>query len=129
MRDFHRFVTDLVHLRRSQPALRDEGVRVPQVHEQDRVIVMHRWVEGQGRDVVVVASFNETSLDAYPVEMPWPGDWSETFNSDFYDHLPNPWVTGNAGRVFADAGAGSVYPYTAKVRIPANAALIFTRQT
>jgi 1,4-alpha-glucan branching enzyme len=128
VRDFHRFVTDLVHLRRSLPALRAEGVRVPQVHEQDRMIALHRWVEGEGRDVMVVASFNESTLGAYPVDMPWPGAWVEVFNSDFYDHFPNPWVAGNAGAVHAEAAAGRTYPYAARVKIPANGAVIFARQ-
>jgi 1,4-alpha-glucan branching enzyme len=35
-------------------------------------MVIHRWVEGEGRDVVVVASFNEATLDSYSVE-PWRG--------------------------------------------------------
>lgn len=129
MRDFHRCVTDLVHLRRSYPALRGEGVRVPQVHEADRIIVMHRWVEGEGRDVVVVASFNETTLDAYPVEFPSPGFWREVFNSDLYDHFPNPWVAGNQGRIAADGAPGRVYPRTARLKIPANGALVFARDT
>lgn len=127
MRDFHRCVTDLVHLRRSCPALRGEGVRVPQVHEVDRVIVMHRWVEGEGQDVVVVASFNETTLDAYPVEFPWPGAWREVFNSDFYDNFPNPAVAGNYGQVVAEGPAGRTYLYSARLKIPANGALVFAR--
>lgn len=126
-RDFHRFVTDLVHLRRAAPALRGEGVHVPQVHNLDRVIVVHRWVEGEGRDLIVVASLNEATLDGYPVEMPWPGPWREVFNSDLYDHFPNPWVTGNGGVIAADGPAGRNYPFTARVRLPANGALIFAR--
>jgi 1,4-alpha-glucan branching enzyme len=70
MADFRRCVADLIGLRNAQPALRGEGVRVPQVHERDRVLVLHRWVEGEGRDVVLVASLNESALDGYPVELP-----------------------------------------------------------
>ena len=98
-----------------------------QVHNLDRVIVVHRWVEGEGRDVVVIASLNESTLDGYPVEMPWPGPWREVFNSDLYDHFPNPWVVGNGGSIVADGPAGRDYACTARVRLPANAALIFTR--
>ena len=127
MRDFLRFVKDLIRLRRRHPALSAEGVRIPQVHEGDRVIVMHRWVEGAGRDVVVVASLNETTLDGYSVEMPHAGYWHEVFNSDAYDHFPNPWVAGNAGGISADGPSGRAYPYTARIRIPANGALVFSR--
>jgi 1,4-alpha-glucan branching enzyme len=125
MRDFHRFVKDLIRLRRRHPALSAGGVRVPHVHNRDRVIVMHRWVEGAGRDVVVVASLNETTLDGYSVEMPHAGYWHEVFNSDFYDHFPNPWVVGNAGGISAESPPGYTYPYTARIRIPANGAVVF----
>jgi 1,4-alpha-glucan branching enzyme len=111
MRDFLRFTQDLIQLRRRYLALCGEGIRVPQVHNHDRIIVVHRWLEGEGRDLLVVASFNEVTLDGYPVDLPWPGRWQEVFNSDVYDHFPNPWVTGNGGSVFADDSAGKQYPY------------------
>jgi 1,4-alpha-glucan branching enzyme len=129
MRDFLRFTSDLVHLRRALPALRGEGVRVPQVHNIDRIIVVHRWVEGQGHDAVVVASFNETTLRDYPIELPWPGSWTEAFNSDFYDHFPNPSVVGNGGGAHATDERGAIYPATARLTIPANGAIVFARQS
>jgi 1,4-alpha-glucan branching enzyme len=127
-RDFLRFVQDLVRLRRRLPALAGDGVRVPQVHEADRVIVLHRWVEGEGRDVVVVASLAETTREAYPIEMPHPGHWHEVFNSDVYDHFPNPWAAGNPGGVTADGPPGAVYPHTARLRIPANGVIVLARE-
>ncbi len=127
MGDFLRFVKDLVQLRRRCPALSAEGVRVPQLHEQDRVIVIHRWVEEEGRDVVVVASLNERPLNDYRVEMPWPGLWQEIFNSDFYDGFPNPAVVGNGGTVLADGPAGSTYSHTARLCVPANGAIVLAR--
>src|SRR5262249_922453 len=95
--DFLPFTGDLLPLRPALPALRGEGVRVPQLHNADRVLVLHRWVEAEGRDAVVIASFNEATLEGYPVELPWPGGWREVFNSDYYDHFPNPLVAGNGG--------------------------------
>jgi len=100
---------------------------VSQVHNDDRVIVMHRWVEGAGRDVVVVASLNERTLDGYLVDLPWPGQWQEIFNSDYYDHFPNDQVVGNGGTVIADQAGRYGYPFAARVRLPANAALILAR--
>lgn len=129
MKDFSRFMQDLIHLRRQYPALRGEGIRIPQVHEDDRIIVMHRWVEGEGKDIVIVASFAETTRDSYPVQMPFAGKWREIFNSDFYDHFPNPWVAGNAGSIHADGPPGDIYPYTASFRVPANGAVIMARLT
>ena len=128
MRDFLRFTRDLVRLRRSRPALRGEGVRVPQVHNRDRVLVVHRWVEGAGRDVVVVASLNEHTLDGYAVDLPWPGRWHEIFNSDVYDHFPNPWVVGNGGQVETSVPGRFAYPHAARVTIPANGAVILARE-
>ncbi len=128
MRDFLRFTSDLIHLRRAFPALRGDGIRVPQVHNIDRIIVMHRWVEGEGRDVVVVASVNETTLQDYPIELPRLGSWNEIFNSDFYDDFPNPSVVGNGGIVYATEERGRIYPATARVTIPANGAIALVRQ-
>ncbi|WP_333672532.1 alpha amylase C-terminal domain-containing protein [Elioraea tepidiphila] len=126
-RDFLRFVQDLVALRRQHPALSSEGVRVPQVHERDRVLVLHRWVEGEGRDVVVVASVNEQALDHYPVTLPWPGRWREVFNSDVYDPFPNVAPVGNFGAIHADPASGFAYPFAARMRLPANGVIVLTR--
>lgn len=128
MRDFLRFMKDLIALRRRFPALRGEGVRVPQVHSRDRVIVLHRWIEGVGQDVVVVTSFNEGVLEHYPIDLPWPGRWQEVFNSDYYDGFPNDAVIGNGGSVSTGAEAGAVYPHRARLRLPANGAVVLARQ-
>lgn len=112
MRDFLRFTQDLIQLHRRYLALCGEGIRVLQVHNHDRIIVVHRWLEGEGRDLLVVASLNETTLDGYPVALPWPDRRQEVFNSDVYDHFPNPWVTGNGGSVFAEDSAGKQYPFS-----------------
>jgi 1,4-alpha-glucan branching enzyme len=126
MRDFRRFVRDLVGLRRAHPALRGDGVAIPQVHEGDRVITMHRWVEGEGRDIVIAASFAEETR-RHPVALPWPGRWAEVFNSDAYDHFPNPMVAGNGGSVEAGWRGGDAYPFVADVVLPANAAIVLAR--
>jgi 1,4-alpha-glucan branching enzyme len=55
----------------------------------------------------------------------WPGSWREVFNSDLYDHFPNPWVAGNNGRITADGPPGRVYPHSAWLKIPANGALVY----
>ena len=78
---------------------------------------------------MVVASLNERTLDNYLVDFPWPGRWREIFNSDYYDHYPNPFVAGNGGAVVADEARRNAYPYAARVRIPANGALVFSRES
>jgi len=50
------------------------------------VIAYHRWREGTGNDVIVVASFAETTWYAYEIGFPSQGLWQERFNSDAYDH-------------------------------------------
>jgi 1,4-alpha-glucan branching enzyme len=77
--------------------------------------------------VVVVASLNEATLDGYRIDFPWSGEWREVFNSDAYDHYPNPWIVGNGGAIRAEDRPGAMYPHTAQLRIPANGVLIFAR--
>jgi 1,4-alpha-glucan branching enzyme len=61
--DFLRFARELIGLRRHYPALRGEGCAIIHVHDDNRVLAFKRWVEGKGRDVVVVCSLNETTLN------------------------------------------------------------------
>src|SRR5262249_45366111 len=44
--DYLRFMSDLVRLRRSFSGLRGESLRVSRAESLDRVIVVHRWIEG-----------------------------------------------------------------------------------
>ena len=46
-------------LRRQQPALRGEVGRHGVDGQLNRVLAFQRWVEGVGRDLIVVASLNE----------------------------------------------------------------------
>ena len=112
----------------------EEGVAVlwathliDEVRPTDRVLVLHRWVEGEGRDVVLVASLNEQALEHYPVTLPWPGQWHEAFNSDVYDPFPNTAPVGNSGAVHADPAPGFPYPFVARMRIPANGVIVLAR--
>jgi 1,4-alpha-glucan branching enzyme len=79
MSDHHRFTRDLIWLRRRHPALRGEGINVFHVHNDNRVIAFHRWLPGVGRDVVVVASLNESAFHArsYRIGFPMGGHWNE----------------------------------------------------
>jgi 1,4-alpha-glucan branching enzyme len=127
MRDHLRCTRDLVRLRRAQPALRGEPINVFHVHNDNRVIAFHRWLEGAGRDVVVVASLNESTLLGYQLGFPSGGRWLEIFNSDVYDNFVNPQVVGNGGEINADGPPMHGLPTSAAVVIPANSLLIFAR--
>src|SRR5262249_46371105 len=127
MSDFHRFTRDLVWLRRRHPALRGEGVRTASMENGPRVLVAQRWVEGVGRDVIVVASLNELTLFGYQIPLPTSGQWLEVFNSDIYENWVNPARSGNGGSIQADAGPLNGLSASAFITIPANSVLVFAK--
>lgn len=124
MSDFHRCVRDLIHLRHHLPALRADGFRVSHVHDANRVLVFHRWVPGEGRDVIIALNLSEHTWPNYQLGLPHQGRWEEAFNSDIYDNWVNPWPQGNGGRVFADGGPMHDFPHSARVTLPANSLCI-----
>ena len=123
--DYLRFMQALVALRRRQPALSAEGVRVSRVNDFDRVIVIHRWVTdgSPGQDVVAVVSFDERPKAGYAIGLPRGGRWIELFNSDVYDGFPNPAPAGNGGAVEASGPPRDGFAQSAAIAIPANGAL------
>ena len=122
-----RFTRELIALRRHQPALRGEGINVFHVHNANRVIAFQRWVEGVGRDVVVVATLNESTYRGYALGFPGPGRWLEVFNSDVYDNWVNPIVAGNGSGIDANGGPMHGLPNSASIVIPANGFIVFAR--
>ena len=127
MRDLLLCSTDLVHLRRALPALCSASVRVSRAQDFERVLVMHRWIEGVGGDVIVVVSFDEIAKRAYQIGLPSAGAWREVFNSDVYDGYPNPSPVGNGGSVDASGPPLDGFAASAWLAVPANGALIFVR--
>lgn len=124
MRDFLRFLTDLIKVRRSQPALRGSGARVSRADNFDRVIVLHRWIEGEGLDVVVIANLAEQPKHGYAIGLPFAGDWLELLNSDVYDNFPNPAPVGNGGLVRAWSEPLDGFAARAAVTLPANGVIV-----
>jgi len=122
-----RFTQDLIRLRWNQPALRGDSVNPFHVHDGNRVIAFHRWVEGVGQDVVVVATLAESTWWSYAIGFPFAGRWTEVFNSDVYDNWVNPMVAGNGGGVTADGPELQGMPCSATVVIPANGMVVFAR--
>jgi 1,4-alpha-glucan branching enzyme len=133
MADHLRFTQAAIALRNSQPALRGEGLNVFYTSDADRVIAFHRWVQGEGRDVVVVATLSETTWGSYQLGFPSAGRWIEIFNSDAYDScnangaLVNPQVTGNNGSITACGPPLHNLPTSATIVIPANAVVVFMK--
>jgi 1,4-alpha-glucan branching enzyme len=124
MRDFLRFVTAMIGVRRSRDALRSNGARVSRAANFDRIIVMHRWIEGDGQDVVVVANFAEQPKQGYAIGLPFAGDWLELLNSDVYDNFPNPAPVGNGGHVRAWNEPLDGFAARAAVTLPANGVIV-----
>jgi 1,4-alpha-glucan branching enzyme len=125
MGDFHVFSRELTWLRRRHPALCGEGFNLIHVHNDNRILAFQRWQEGVGRDVVVVASLNESTFYNYQLGFPRPGRWLEVFNSDVYDNWVNPWVAGNGGIIEANGPPWHDLPHSAWLVIPANSILVF----
>jgi 1,4-alpha-glucan branching enzyme len=127
MRDHLRFTRELIALRLRTPGLRGDGLNVFHVHNENRVLAFHRWVEGLGADVVVVANLREETWWGYDLGFPRPGQWNEAFNSDVYDGWVNPVAAGNGGRVEAVATPLHGLSASARVALPANGILVFVR--
>jgi len=127
MLDHLRFTRELVRLRWQYPGLRGQGFRVVHVHDQNRVLAFHRWVEGEGQDVIVVVHLSTFYRFGYRIGFPESGEWREIFNSDVYENWVNPSVVGNGGRVFADPQPLHGFSYSAALALPANSVLVFAR--
>jgi 1,4-alpha-glucan branching enzyme len=127
MQDYLRFTQDLVGLRRNQPALRSDSLRVSRAHSIDRVMAIHRWIEGQGDDVLIALNLQEFSRFGYRIGFPGGGFWREIFNSDFYDQFPNAGTTGNHGGISAEDVAWDGMPASAEITLPANGFVVFSR--
>jgi 1,4-alpha-glucan branching enzyme len=127
MTDHLRFTRELVALRMRLPALRGDRVRAFHASDADRVVAFHRWLDGSGQDVVVVATLADSTWYGYRIGFPFAGDWVEVFNSDVYDHWVNPMVAGNGGGVHADAAPLHGFAASAALVIPANGVVVFAR--
>lgn len=127
MLDHLRFTRELVRLRWQFPGLRGQGFRVVHSHDENRVLAFHRWVEGEGHDVIVVAHLSTFHRFGYRIGFPAGGEWREVFNSDVYENWVNPGVAGNGGRVTADSEAMHGFGFSAALALPANSVLVFAR--
>jgi 1,4-alpha-glucan branching enzyme len=128
MQDYLHFCRDLVWLRRNNAALRSEMLRVAARNSTDRVISIHRWIDGVGLDVLVVANLQEVNRFGYRVGFPVGGRWHEIFNSDFYDQFPNPQTVGNGGSIESAVGINwDGMPSSAAINLPANGFIVFAR--
>ncbi len=127
MLDHVRFVRELLALRRRLPGLRGQGFRLMHVHDQNRVLAFHRWVEDAGHDAIVIVHLAPFHRFGYRIGFPADGEWREVFNSDVYENWVNPDVVGNNGRVIADPYPLHDFSHSGALTLPANSIVIFTR--
>jgi len=127
MLDHLRFTRELIGLRWQYPGLRGQGFRVVHAQDDNRVLAFHRWVEGVGQDVMVVAHLATYNRYNYRIGFPGGGEWREVFNSDVYENWVNPGVTGNGGGGWADGDAMHGFDQSAALTLPANSVLVFAR--
>ena len=127
MLDHLRFTRELIHLRGLHPGLRGKGFRVVHAHDQNRVLAFHRWVEGEGRDVLVVLHLATFHRLGYRIGFPGGGTWRELFNSDVYENWVNPQVAGNGGQVVVEPQPLHGFGHSASLVLPANSLLVFAR--
>ncbi|HEU0140077.1 MAG TPA: alpha amylase C-terminal domain-containing protein [Bryobacteraceae bacterium] len=127
MRDFLAFTRALIRLRRDCRALRGPNVNGYHVNHASRVIAFHRWMDWSGEDVIVAGTLSEGSLYDYRIGFPQAGAWREIFNSDFFESSAGHRTTGNEGAVAADGPPLHGMPASARITIPANGVVVFTR--
>ena len=127
MLDHVRFTRELLAVRRNTPGLRGQGFRAVHAHDQNRVLAFHRWVEGEGHDVIVVVHLAPFNRFGYRIGFPGGGEWREVFNSDVYENWVNPGVIGNGGRVVAAPHPLHDLGHSAALVLPANSLLVFAR--
>jgi 1,4-alpha-glucan branching enzyme len=127
MQDHLRFTTDMLWVRRNQPALRSDSLRVARAHSIDRVIAIHRWIEGQGEDPLFAVNLQEFNRFGYRIGFPGAGTWREIFNSDYYEQFPNPSTIGNGGGISAEDVPWDGMPASAEITMPANGFIVFGR--
>jgi 1,4-alpha-glucan branching enzyme len=127
MVDHLRFTRELIHLRWQYPGMRGQGFRVVHVHDQNRVLAFHRWIDGAGDDVLVVVHLAPFNRFDYRIGFPGGGEWREIFNSDVYENWVNPNAIGNGGRVFSSPQPLHEFAHSAALTLPANSVLVFAR--
>jgi 1,4-alpha-glucan branching enzyme len=129
MQDFYRFTQELVRLRLRHPALRGETVNAYHAINTNRILAYHRWLDGFGRDVVIVVSLNEFTFNQpnYRLGFPQGGLWLEVFNSDVFEDFGNRQPHGNGGSILVDGPAMDGFSTSAGIVVPANGILVFAK--
>jgi 1,4-alpha-glucan branching enzyme len=114
------FVQAACRIRREQPALRGERLNVVHVHNANRVLALHRWIDGEGADVMIITSLNDKTYYDYEIGFPSAGRWREILNSEYHN-------INNSGQIEAVWQPLHGMPAKARLIVPANSLMVFTR--
>ena len=98
------------------------------MHDDNRVIGFQRWVEGAGRDVVVVVSLNESTYWSYAARLSRPGPLARGLQQRRLRQLGQPDRRGQRRQGSTPTG-GPMHglPCSAAIVIPANGFVVFAR--
>jgi 1,4-alpha-glucan branching enzyme len=117
------YYSQLIRLRLVHAGLRSRNIDVVFVHNEHRLILFHRW--GEGEDFLVVASLNNRPFNSpsylFRAERIPGGQWREVFNSDAAAFGGNN--IGNLGRTMENL------PGILECVVPANGVIVFQRET
>ncbi|MBN2196790.1 MAG: starch-binding protein [Polyangiaceae bacterium] len=127
MSEHLRFMQDFIRLRQERAGLVGHYSRAYQVHDLDRILVLHRGNGNPDDDVVVVFSLNESTFRDYEIGLPQSGIWHLLLSGDDYE-IDGQHTVVASDRVEVSGPGRATMPASARVTIPANGILVYGRQ-
>jgi 1,4-alpha-glucan branching enzyme len=132
--EFHgivRLYRDLIRLRLNREGftrgLCGQFTQVYHLHDERKVIALHRWDRGgPADDVVVIANFSHEPQDGYVIGFPAAGTWKLRFNSDWQGYSDD-FQNYPSTNVIAEAGEYDGFPFHAAFSIGSYSVLIFSQ--
>ncbi len=125
----NRWVRDLLHLVRDEPALYEqdhtwEGFQWIDANDWESSIISYlRFAKDPADFVVVIHNFTPVVRQGYHIGVPAGGAYSEVLNSDSADYWGSN--VGNSGEVWATDEPWMGFPHSLYLDLPALATLVF----
>ena len=115
---------DLIGLRRNASGdtkgLTGSGFKVIYEHDDQNVIVYHRWhTGGPGDDVVVMLNLSNTIRETLKIQLPLSGNWQLCFNSDWKGYSADFSDCSSDSVIFAESPSQTIElclaPYSSQI--------------